>query len=213
MANTLLAAWQFEATHDSAVPVVPDGCRDLILKRPAGRRPFWFVTSVDDHAHRVAVACGDVFTGYRLRPGTSIDEPALLASLRDPDMAPEQVACRLESHTVLRDATADMMECLASGPNNVAAVAALLGLSRRTLQRAVLRETGLPPVYWLQLARVRRAGRAAAHAESLADVAFAHAFSDQAHMSREFRRWFGVTPSMLKKGCAESEQLRQSGFG
>ena len=91
MASILLAVWHFEASRDCAALVVPDGCRDLILVRPARERPFWFVSSLADHTYPVPVGRGDVLTGYRLKPGTTIRESALLAALDGADLAHDVV--------------------------------------------------------------------------------------------------------------------------
>ncbi|MBK9617544.1 MAG: helix-turn-helix domain-containing protein [Uliginosibacterium sp.] len=60
----------------------------------------------------------------------------------------------------------------------------------------MMRQTGRTPGYWKQLARTRRAARALAGSATLADIAFAHCYADQAQMSRDFQRWFGVTPDL-----------------
>ena len=79
----------------------------------------------------------------------------------------------------------------------------------------MLRETGKPAVFWLQLARARKAGRGIGEELpfSLAEFSTSMGYADQAHMSREFRRWFGVTPAMLKKPTPVADQLRALGYG
>jgi AraC-like DNA-binding protein len=43
--------------------------------------------------------------------------------------------------------------------------------------------------------------------QSLTDAAFAAGFSDAAHMSRTFRRLFGVTPSELMRSHPQTDSL------
>ena len=79
----------------------------------------------------------------------------------------------------------------------MAAAARQLAVSERTLQRLVYVATARPPAYWKCLARVRRAAAGLDRAPSLAAWAADHGFADQAHMTREFQRWLGRTPSAL----------------
>jgi AraC-like DNA-binding protein len=37
--------------------------------------------------------------------------------------------------------------------------------------------------------------------DPIADVAFTVGYADQAHMTREMRRWFGVTPAAMRRGA------------
>lgn len=76
----------------------------------------------------------------------------------------------------------------------------------------VKRETGRPPSYWLLLARVRQSAEALtfqtrSQRVSLAEHADMHNFADQAHMTREFRRWLNTSPSRLRPGKAQFSQL------
>lgn len=212
MTDTLLAAWRFEAQHDSFQLIIPDGCRDLILRQPAQGRAHWFVSSLDDCIRQVPVSRGEVFSGYRLKPGTILDEAALLASLPDDTVSHDVALSRLDDFTRLCDSTTEALTCLALCPGRVEAVATRLGVGLRTLQRTVLSKTGRSPVYWRQLARVRRAGRAVCGDGSLADIAAEFGFADQAHMSRELKRWLGVGAALLRRGCAQRGPLFQSGY-
>ncbi len=54
------------------------------------------------------------------------------------------------------------------------------------------------PLFWLRLARVRRAAAQLRQAPALSELAHSEGFADQAHMTREFRRWLKVTPGQLR---------------
>ena len=135
------------------------------------------------------------------------------------------LASRLESFTELKRELDQALSCLASDVSSIAQAANLLGVSVRTLHRYILQGTGRSPLFWLRLARVRKAGRAVmssctlaeslaeSQAESLAEIAFDHGFSDQAHMSREFRKWLSITPSGLRGGGMQGGQLLERGYG
>jgi transcriptional regulator GlxA family with amidase domain len=77
------------------------------------------------------------------------------------------------------------------------AVAARLGVTRRTLERRVLHEVGLAPQMLHRVFRFRRAFRLLDEAPpgTWARVAHAAGYFDQAHLIREFRRFAGAAPT------------------
>ena len=81
-------------------------------------------------------------------------------------------------------------------PARVAALADRLGMSRKHLHGLFRNHMGLSPSSFLRLARF---SRAAADLKSgprdLADTAFKHGFADQAHFTRDFRAFSGMTPT------------------
>ena len=210
---TLLEAWQHRCTAFSSSVVVPDGCRDLIAVETAGQAARWFVSPLADASYAVKSIAGQTFTGYRLQPGTRIAEPALLAQLQlvEP-MDAAQTLSWLEAFTQSDSDTDEALLALACAPS-VASAARSLGLVERSLERWVLRQTGRTPVYWRRLARLRRAARAVCSANSLAELAADQGFSDQAHLTREFRHWLGVTPAQVRAQVAWRDLMAQSGYG
>lgn len=72
------------------------------------------------------------------------------------------------------------------------------GCTSRTLRTAAVAETGLAPKHLARVARIRHAlDLLTATGVALSEVALSAAFSDQAHMSREFRELIGAAPSDL----------------
>lgn len=49
-------------------------------------------------------------------------------------------------------------------------------------------------------------------APALAEVAHGSGYADQAHLSRELRSWFGITPSALRRSTPLAAQLRSPGY-
>lgn len=139
---------------------------------------------------------GDRFRGYRLQPGAEIDAKGLLAALGD-GPSEEAVCERIGHHVTLDNGVSEALDCLASGVTSVAQGAAALGVGTRSLQRHLLARTRRSPGYWLRLARVRRAASEAARTPSLTELAYRQGYSDQAHMTRDFRRWLGTTPGRI----------------
>ena len=82
------------------------------------------------------------------------------------------------------------------------------GLSRYHLDRSFAAEFGLPPhAYQIQV-RLAKARRLIAAGMTLQAVATETGFSDQAHMSRHFKRTFGVTPGTFRS--ASGKRARNS---
>lgn len=212
MTETILEIWDSTAPQEMILPIIPDGCRDLIFKHSQGEKPCWFVWPLTDKTCDTSIKRGDVFKGYRLKPGTRIDMEKLLASVSCKEFSTDDICDRLNSYTSLPASMEDPLACLASDIASVSQAARELGVSQRSLQRLLMHETSKPPVYWLQLARVRKAGRAVQNGMPLADIAAIHGYSDQAHMSREFRRWLDISPAQLKNGAMQGEQLSAAGF-
>lgn len=100
-----------------------------------------------------------------------------------------------------------------NGFARIGEVAAAVGLSPRHLQRRFRRAVGLAPKELARLRRVRWACVQALRgdAESWAGVANDSGFADQAHMSREFRRIFGYTPTMIEDYLRRIEHRRLTG--
>jgi len=107
----------------------------------------------------------------------------------------------------------EALNCLASDKRTVLCAANELGVSLRSLQRLVRTGTGQTPVFWLSLARIRKAGRLLVKDKKLTDVAIETGFSDQAHMNREMKRWFGKTPNQVKSDPDLLNAVVESGYG
>jgi AraC-like DNA-binding protein len=201
--------WTHLVETDATTIVFPDGCRDLLLiTAPGGRRQL-MLTDWDGVPRTVSLTAGTAFTGFRFRPGTLIDpaEPGLLAGCED-DLE------RFVAGMILPDPELDqIVDALALSTDHGMDVARLAGVSQRTLQRH-FRERHLPPPdFWRLLGRARRAALLLTGPLPLVDIACGLGFSDQAHMTRELVRWFGRTPSRLRRDPAVLLSLCQPGLG
>lgn len=204
--------WQHVSVTSSSTWVLPDGCRDLIWHALPGQRPVWFVTSLADSSYAVPSTLGEAYWGFRMPPGVQLDEVRLMQILRSPRYAQaDAVAPILEDCMRVDGRVTQTLQALARH-RSVAAAARDLGVSERTLQRVVHAATGRSPVYWRQLARVRRAAQALVHAPSLADCAADHGYTDQAHMSHEFQRWLCHSPGAVMASPTLQASLAASGY-
>jgi len=212
MEGVVLARWQYKASEDSAVDIVPDGCRDFIVSCNSKTGVSCFVSALDDTVRTVEINGGSELFGVRLMPGVRLDETALLGYAKEKNMdallgGEINLFCRAVP------SVQETLDYLQSEITSIGPAARQLGVSQRTMQREVLRHTGKSPYFWFSLARARRCARALFKADNLADTAAEYGFSDQAHMTREMRRWFGVTPSRIKSDRALFSALCQPGYG
>lgn len=86
-------------------------------------------------------------------------------------------------------------------------LASRAGLSARSLRRRFAADLGVSPKQWLRLHRLDRLLRdrdLRTTDEALAQLAQAHGFADQAHMTREVVALTGVTPRGLRRNPAEA---------
>jgi AraC-like DNA-binding protein len=72
------------------------------------------------------------------------------------------------------------------------------GISRFRLTRAFVAAHGLPPHAYLLSVRLNAARHRLAAGDAAANVAASCGFTDQAHLTREFRRRFGTTPGTYR---------------
>jgi AraC-like DNA-binding protein len=208
-ADSVFFQWSYHSVETEPVTVFPDGCRDVLIIHPPGARPFVTLTPFDFHPRPVALLRGTAITGYRLRPGSAVDQPVLDAIAVYPAAARE-----ILSHDIgAADGAGAVIDALALPGISVSGAARSLGISVRTLQRHLAGLHLPPPDFWRLLARARRATAMLADHASLADVAHSAGFTDQAHMTREFVRWFGQTPGGLRRQPKVLDMLRQPALG
>lgn len=178
-----------------------------------GQAPQWLLTALADTAYGVASAAGESFWGYRFHPGATVDEAALLKALHDGRLSEAHDALPLVDEFVRLDGrVTEALQSLSDTPS-VAWAARHLGASERSLQRLVLAATGRSPGYWKGLARIRRAALALSGMAPLAAIAADHGYADQAHMSREFKRWFDLSPSRFQASADLLRVVAEAGYG
>lgn len=197
--------------------VWPDGCRDLIAI-VSKESPVTVICSGLDSAPRQVVCDDDtLFVGVRLAAGVTFPWDMKDSCIKHDDQVLSQSSfssCHgWESESdcdeilgkligVVNDfaspAPSWVSECI--DELRIGEVRQSMSLSERSIRRKLADITGAPPRFWKSLARVRQATLEIVRSEvSLVSVATNHGFSDQAHMNREIRRWFGVTRVTLRK--------------
>ena len=69
-----------------------------------------------------------------------------------------------------------------------------LGVSRRWVEKKFLREVGLTPKQYARIVRCQAAAFALNSGEDLSILSTAHGYTDQPHMTREFKSLLGMSP-------------------
>ncbi|PIE54380.1 MAG: hypothetical protein CSA35_06620 [Dethiosulfovibrio peptidovorans] len=204
--------WFYRDTLAGApVPILPDGCMDLIFDTTSGGRGV--VCGTMSHSRMVRIEPGQGLFGIRFRPGvlpTLLDEAA--SRFRDEVVdlvtVSPYLSCRFSSlqlmssskemrafcaHLLaeeLRDLSLDLRPYSLFSPHlSVRSLASSLGLGVRQLERLFSRHVGISPKRFLQIIRFRRLHKALKKGNvSLAHLALDMGYGDQSHMNREYRR-------------------------
>lgn len=196
--------------------VWPDGCRDLIAIIPRDRAATVVCSGLDSAPRQVVCDDDTLFVGVRLAAGVAfpweehdpcsrhddqVVSPTPFTDFHGWDLETDYDEALHELVNVVNDFASPppswVPECIEELRRGD--VRRLMSLSKRSIRRKLADATGAPPRYWRSLARVRQAALEAVRSEApLVAVAANNGFSDQAHMSREIRRWLGATPMMLR---------------
>ncbi len=217
----ILTIWSVK-TDGSPFRVWPDGCRDLIVYAKPTERPTAFLTGLDTGPYCVQEPAGTLFIGVRLTPGSvakweskvearpcerlQLDHLGRLTAswleevFRHADRVHELLAEAAESWFRTEESMVQsFLRTLDQTPGRIPP----MGMSSRTLRRHIRALTGASPRFWVGLHRARIAGSALVHGTMpISDIALAAGYADQAHLTRELRRWFGVTPAAMRRDAA-----------
>jgi AraC-like DNA-binding protein len=159
----------------------------------------------DDLHFDLESACGGVPVLYE-QPYGAIEFPASLLSLpRKPFLAPAKKPKRADPpDTLVETLTACIEPYLLEGCPTIYDAADLMGLSVRSLQRALAAEE-LPYRYLVDNLRFSKALAALRSDDTeITALALSLGYSDETAFSRAFRRRTGVSPSAYRRSAAES---------
>ena len=169
--------------------------------RPGGGLPF-LAGGVSRNRALIEAVHGLIEADEEARDAAMIDLALALDAVCD---APEPVSpASLEAVAL---AAAHIRERLEDGVT-LEALETLTGLSRWRLCRDFRTVLGASPYRYLTLRRLDAARREIAAGTPLAEAALAAGFADQAHMSRQFKQAFGLTPRRWAKARSAAGQGR-----
>tara|TARA_B100000378_G_scaffold179745_1_gene145289 strand:- start:1090 stop:1746 length:657 start_codon:yes stop_codon:yes gene_type:complete len=202
--------WTYTAEADEVSLVLPDGCIDvLVSSSDRTGHDLIGVTDWDFSPREVKLLAGTSLIGYRLRPGTTIRLDDL--QIGHGDLS--DLEAEIDDRVMYDQEASEIIDILGLPDSSVEWAARQQGVSERTLQRH-FRNLLLPsPAFWRQLGRARRAVQALPGRAPLGEIALEYGYSDQAHMTREFARWFGRTPVQLRRHSSALNDLAQPGLG
>jgi AraC-like DNA-binding protein len=118
--------------------------------------------------------------------------------------APLAAAGSTRVHPRVRRALRYLQALPPEGDQSLPALAKVAGLSEGRFMHAFTESVGIPLRPYLAWLKLQRAAAAIATGSSLAGAAHGAGFSDAAHMTRSFRRMFGVKPSELRRSVPDS---------
>lgn len=206
---------------------LPDGCVDLVLETARDDYSAWVYGSTTRPTD-IACSRGAHYLGIRFQPGQSrhfidvaageiTDARVNLAGLMQ--FPAETIAERIATDSLFAQLNQILIAMLSrSAPTvslidrviqhveahhgnvSVEALARRFGKSRRQIERTFPQTVGVPLKFFCSLVRLRHAAQliAAPSRRSLTAIASDAGYSDQAHMTRDFRRLAGATPGQLR---------------
>jgi AraC-like DNA-binding protein len=210
IATHVACTWTRVVGGGATEPVIPDACVDVIVV--GDEAPH--IAGPADRTVWVALPAGTMLHGIRFRPGaardilrTDLDElrnahVELAAVARAPLIDPRAPRTSLEQWTRTRlarsrgDTSAIEAARALIGATTIDDVADELGWGARRLHRRITAACGYSPKILHRVLRLQRALRIAHAGErSLASLAAAAGYADQAHMTREFTALTGLPPA------------------
>ncbi|HEY2520219.1 MAG TPA: AraC family transcriptional regulator [Streptosporangiaceae bacterium] len=155
----------------------------------------------------------DVTLAHRLRtlhtvligPSTSLEQHEHLAStvrLLARHASARPVVASSPASTLIADRVRTLLHDSFAAPLTATDLAEAAGCSRFAATRAFTAVYGLAPSDYQRQLRLRSARALLTSGVSAADVAAAVGFADQAHLTRWFRRCYGVTPAAYRQAAS-----------
>src|SRR5215831_18757656 len=199
VANHFLCFWKQEIVGcgEYAHRVLPDACMDIVFINDAP--PIVVGPWTDPFVARFPAGTKIVGARFGLPPS----DPTLVSKA---SLLPEALIRATASAMPPDSAVVRSIRWLARHPHaTVEQLSQWIGLSHRQLQRRFSAAVGYGPKMFQSVLRFQRllnfADRPASLA-SLADLAAIAGYADQAHMTREVRRFAGCTPTALMPSAA-----------
>lgn len=185
-------SWRYQMIH-----MDPDWASSLATTDRAAAL-FSGVTVLRHSAlHHRSTAWGDLIFTSESAERIEGEFGALLELLSG--AAPEHTVMN-DTDTALLDRLRPVLDRLRDDESNPSLdeLAAIAGLTKYQLVRAVKRATGLAPLAWRQNARIQKARQLLRDGHPIADTAHELGFTDQSHFHRVFRAHVAASPGAYR---------------
>jgi len=205
-AHAVACCWEQQVTSERVQRVLPDGHADLLIYDSG----LIEIVGLYDQVALPVLPAETHLRGVRLRPAAvaaafrtpasslcnrSVPADSVIGSRPARRLADRQgMDSWIRSIEPSAQASA-AVDLLATQP--VDAAAAVLGVTGRHLRRILVAEVGLPPKVYQQVIRLQRFVKAADAGLPLATAAAVAGYADQPHLTRDVRRFSGLTPAPL----------------
>ncbi|MCI0159422.1 helix-turn-helix domain-containing protein [Leifsonia shinshuensis] len=213
------AEWRVEGIPGERVRILADACTDLIALGPGAREILFNGPMAVADITELQVP---VTFGLRFRPGILAEVvPSLrLSEMRDKEVIvanPIAASSEIDGlrafarHLIATDRLKTnpvvdaILEMLADRPDSRTLMVAMAAApaSERTIQRFFLEFVGLTPQQTVGVIRQNNVGRALrTRIGGLAELANAHGYADQSHLTRDFTRLAGLPPGRYAREVA-----------
>ncbi len=167
--------------------------------RPSDGLPYFAATVLHDPA--LAHQCAALFPALAEHDALAREVPllsVLAALIQRHGHKPRRQAAPLRVGDMALHRAAERLRDDPVPPVTLAMLAAETGLGPFQLIRAFRATYGLPPHAFQKLARLHRAEAGLRRGEPIATVAADCGFADQAHLTRAFKRFRGITPGQFR---------------
>jgi AraC-like DNA-binding protein len=189
--------------HYKILYVEPRAIGEAIGKRS----PLPFVRDVVSRDRRLAAAIVPALADLD-RPLEELQHDQIVLDLADalaaadPSFGQRTLSAR---HWRAVEQVRDFLDGTISRPVTSAEIEEIAGLSRYALARHFRACFGTSPYRYLVMRRLDRAWALIRRGERLADAAAACGFADQSHMTRHFKRAYGLSPGRWAALCGSGE--------
>lgn len=216
-------SWSFQPSpYEERVFVPPDGCADLMLRFSQGRFREAVLIEPTERYEVASIAPHDALFGVRFELGLGgvclkrrelvERELGMRFAAKDPrDVVAVQAELGEMARSFLErwcgarpDWLAPALDELRATRGNVPVreLARKMGVTERTLHRGFTDWVGASPKLLSRTLRSRAAVELACGPSALVEIAAELGYADQAHLSRELRELWGVTPARVRAGKA-----------
>jgi AraC-like DNA-binding protein len=208
-----------DEVHDGRAGAEPGFRYRMIYLQPAlvrdaleGRaRSLPFVRNVLSRDQRLYEALLPAFSDMT-RPLEELERDQVIAAISDAllEMDPSaRVVAGADRHYPHVARARDYLEAYFQQTVTSAQLERVTGLDRYSMARAFRRHFGTSPYRYLTMRRLDQVRATLRTHASLADAAFDSGFADQAHMTRQFKRAFGLSPGLWRELCWNCMEPKQ----